>query len=283
MSLIGKINKIIKFSNVDGPGNRMAIFFQGCNFNCDYCHNPETINICKKCYNCLSKCPTKALIKDEMKNIIWNEALCCECDECIKSCKFNSSPKIKEYSVEELLEEISKVKNFIKGITVSGGESTLHYEFITELFIQVKKKWPNLTCFVDTNGGIRLKDEKYKAFVENTDAFMLDVKAWEKNEHLKLTDKSVDVVIENLYFLRDIEKLFEVRTVVVSKNLNNKLTVENVSKSIGEKNIRYKIIKYRHFGVREEKKEKLYSPSDKELEELAKLAEKNGVKNTLII
>ncbi|MGL5951492.1 MAG: 4Fe-4S cluster-binding domain-containing protein, partial [Cetobacterium sp.] len=42
MELKAKINKIIKFSNVDGPGNRMAIFFQGCNFNCEYCHNPET-------------------------------------------------------------------------------------------------------------------------------------------------------------------------------------------------------------------------------------------------
>ena len=37
------INKIIPMSLVDGPGNRTAIFFQGCNFNCSYCHNPETI------------------------------------------------------------------------------------------------------------------------------------------------------------------------------------------------------------------------------------------------
>lgn len=283
MNLTGKINKIIKFSNVDGPGNRMAIFFQGCNFNCDYCHNPETINLCKKCYSCISKCPTSALFKDEVGNVVWNEKLCCECDECIKSCNFDSSPKINDYTIDDLLEIISKVKSFIKGITVSGGESTLHYEFITNLFIEVKKRWPNLTCFVDTNGGVNLKDKKYKEFVENTDAFMLDIKAWEKNEHLKLTGKDVDVVIENLYFLRDIEKLFEVRTVVVSKKLDNRLTVENVSKVIGENDIRYKIIKYRHFGVREEKKEKLFSPTDEELTELVKLAKKNGVKNTLII
>lgn len=40
----GKINKLIPFSSVDGPGNRFAIFMQGCNFNCGYCHNPETIS-----------------------------------------------------------------------------------------------------------------------------------------------------------------------------------------------------------------------------------------------
>lgn len=37
------VNKIIPFSAVDGPGSRAAIFLQGCNFNCQYCHNPETI------------------------------------------------------------------------------------------------------------------------------------------------------------------------------------------------------------------------------------------------
>ncbi len=37
------VHKVIPFSNVDGPGNRTAIFVQGCNLNCVYCHNPETI------------------------------------------------------------------------------------------------------------------------------------------------------------------------------------------------------------------------------------------------
>ncbi len=39
----GYVSKIIKSSIVDGFGNRIAIFMQGCNFDCRYCHNPETI------------------------------------------------------------------------------------------------------------------------------------------------------------------------------------------------------------------------------------------------
>lgn len=41
--MTGLVRKIIRFSYVDGPGNRAVIFLQGCNLNCVYCHNPETI------------------------------------------------------------------------------------------------------------------------------------------------------------------------------------------------------------------------------------------------
>ena len=34
---------VIQFSWVDGPGNRFALFLQGCNFDCKGCHNPQTI------------------------------------------------------------------------------------------------------------------------------------------------------------------------------------------------------------------------------------------------
>ncbi len=37
------LHRIIPFSNVEGLGNRTSIFVQGCNMNCKYCHNSETI------------------------------------------------------------------------------------------------------------------------------------------------------------------------------------------------------------------------------------------------
>lgn len=276
------LNKIIKFSNVDGPGNRMAIFFQNCNFNCKYCHNPETISLCIGCGKCVEVCPNKALEKvgNEIK---WIEKNCVQCDRCTKICNYNSSPKVKNITVDELLNEVRKVKSFIKGITVSGGESTLNYIFLTELFKRIKEEFPKLTCFVDTNGSLNLSDEKYKDFVNITDSFMLDVKAWDEKEHLDLVGVDNENVIKNLKYLLLIKKLYEVRTVIVDKYLNNELTVKEVSKIISNTDIRYKIIKYRSIGVRESMKNDLKAPTDVMLQELKEIANSLNVKNALVI
>jgi len=41
--LLSRIADHLPFTWVDGPGNRIVFFFQGCNFDCVACHNPQTI------------------------------------------------------------------------------------------------------------------------------------------------------------------------------------------------------------------------------------------------
>ena len=274
------VNNIINFSNVDGPGNRMAIFFQGCNFRCTYCHNPETINFCNNCGECVQVCPVSAL-KTEDGIVKWDKKICVDCDECIKTCRFFSSPKTEKYTVADLIKEVEKVKIFIQGITVSGGEATLNAHFITEFFKEVKKM--NLSVFVDTNGGIDLSLEKYKEFVEVTDKFMLDIKAWDSTEHKELTGADNEIVLKNLRFLLEKNKMYEVRTVVNSM-INAKETIMKTAEILKDyPDVRYKIIAYRHFGVKEEFKEKFHPlPNIEDLEKLKAEAEKI-MKNEIIL
>lgn len=43
---MGKIHSIESMGLVDGPGIRTVVFLQGCNLRCQYCHNPDTWDLC---------------------------------------------------------------------------------------------------------------------------------------------------------------------------------------------------------------------------------------------
>ena len=118
------VNKIIPVSVVDGPGNRTAVFLQGCNISCAYCHNPETQKLCTGCGICVDGCPAGALALNG-KTVSWDEKKCVSCDRCIAVCPNYASPKIREMSAEEVFEEVSGNLQFIRGIAVSGGECCL--------------------------------------------------------------------------------------------------------------------------------------------------------------
>ncbi|MCQ4923892.1 YjjW family glycine radical enzyme activase [Tissierella carlieri] len=275
-----KINKIIDMSVVDGPGNRTAIFFQGCNFNCFYCHNPETINHCINCLECIVKCPENALDTIDNK-VIWNSSKCVDCDTCIKTCKYDASPKIYNMTVEDIIKRIEHNRPFIKGITTSGGECTLQAKFLVELFKETHKI--GLTNFVDTNGGGDLSEEK--ELVETADKFILDIKAMDRDEHFYITKQYNDVVIKNAKYLAGLGKLYEIRTVVI-KGINNYETIDSITKLLQpyleNQDIRYRITRYRPFGVRQHFSNH-EPPDDEEMEKLKSIAVNNGFKSIILV
>lgn len=227
------INQIIPFSNVDGNGNRCAIFLQGCNLSCVYCHNPETIS------------------KD-----------------------FNSL-KVKEYSVEQLIDQIKEYIPFIRGITVSGGEPTLQDKGITELFLGIKPL--GLSCYVDTNGYFSIKDKK--ELVDITDKFLFDVKT--VDDSLKLCNNIKATSLETLDELLALNKIEEVRTVIINSYMDAKKTVETVAKRLVRyPDVTYKIIKVHKLGLRKEqiKEIKDFIPSDEDVLALVQKCKDIGLK-----
>ncbi|MFV0361716.1 MAG: radical SAM protein [Suipraeoptans sp.] len=232
------VRKIILFSSVDGPGNRSAVFLQGCNFNCRYCHNPETRNVYE--------------------------------------------PGISKMSAEEVMEQVSKNIPFIRGITVSGGECMLYPEFVKALFKLCKEK--GLGTLIDSNGSVDFRN--HTELLDVTDGVMLDIKAWDNDEHLSVTDASNTQVLANALYLAEAGKLYEVRTVVVPGLFDYEQTITETAKLLKpfleNEDIRYKLIKYRNFGVRKEYK--IYkSPSAELMKSLNDTAKAAGFKNVVVV
>lgn len=274
------INKIIPFSNVDGAGNRLSIFFQTCPFSCLFCHNPETINPCIHCQICVPTCPSGALSVKEGK-VVWELAVCIDCDTCIKVCPHMASPKIRYMDEEEVLAEISKVRPFIRGITVSGGECMNHAWFLKNLFPMVQKL--GLTCLIDSNGAYDFSN--YVSLLECCDGVMLDVKAVDPKFHEEITGSSNTMVLHNLRYLLSVGKLTEVRTILYpGMDIQNERTVSMVA-SLIQNQCDYKLIRYRPYGVRSEGLQYFgsKSTSEEELQHFAQMARAYGAGKIIAI
>ena len=275
------VNKIIPFSNVDGPGNRTSIFFQGCPFNCLFCHNPETIHMCVGCGACVAGCPVGALVVDDGGQVVWDDKRCVACDACIKVCPHDASPRIRWMTVEDVMRQIRRSAPYIDGITTSGGECTLQGEFLTELFIEAKKL--GKTCLIDSNGSYDF--ERGRALLEACDGVMLDVKAVEPDWNDYLIGHPRDMVLKNLDFLLGAGKLQEVRTLIFpGRDRDNEATVRYVAARIGSA-CDYKIIRYRPFGVREKYQRVLgeFTTDESYAEGYANLARQLGATKAFVV
>ena len=169
----GKVHSLESFGLVDGPGVRYVIFLQGCPMRCQYCHNPETW---------------------KMEGGSW-------------------------WTSRELFAQAYRYRNYWKkkgkthgGITVSGGEPLLQFEFLIELFKKLKAKGIH-TC-IDTSGMVGLTD-KMKELIDLTDLFLMDVKHIDPDKCKDLVGFSNERELAFIRYLSDIGKPMWIRQVLV--------------------------------------------------------------------
>ncbi|GJA07730.1 glycine radical enzyme activase [Aeromonas caviae] len=208
------VSRVLPFSCVDGPGNRLVLFLQGCNFSCPGCHNPHTIRLCDDCGDCLAVCPSGALAMSEGK-VHWQEALCTDCDACLEACPLHATPKTRQMSVAEVLALLRRYGPLLTGVTVSGGEATTQLPFVIALFTAIKAApdLARLTCLLDSNGS--LGETGWQRLMPVLDGAMIDLKGWREPVHLALTGRGRERVLASLQLLAQAGKLAEVRLLLV--------------------------------------------------------------------
>ncbi|KJY94287.1 hypothetical protein TW84_01160 [Vibrio neptunius] len=245
------VSRILKFSCVDGPGNRLVLFLQGCNFNCINCHNPHTINYCNHCGDCVQGCPENALSFDTNNKVVWDENQCTHCDQCIDVCTHRSSPKVRHYSVSEIIEMIYEQKWFLSGVTISGGEATMQLPFIVELFKYIKedKALCHLTCFIDSNG--YLGESGWDRVLPYLDGVMIDLKSWQEETHQWLVGRDNHKVVQSIRYLADKQKLHELRLLHVPNRSDLDKEVTEVARLINTlpDNVIVRLNAFQHHGV----------------------------------
>ena len=248
----GLVTNTIKFSNVDGPGNRFVVFLQGCNFNCVACHNPYTINVCNDCGECVDTCPTGALTIDGMGSVRWNSAACDGSDTCITVCPYDSTPKALHTDVADLLAEIRRAAPFLSGITVSGGEATQQTEFVESLFSAIKAD-PDLrllTCFVDSNGAT--EPETWERLAPAMDGAMIDVMCLDPAVHRSMTGQPNDMVLASIRQLHEMGLLYEVRLLLLAGVNDDPALLQRTAAWLADidPTMRVKVIGFRNHGAR---------------------------------
>ena len=201
---------IQRFSIHDGPGIRTTIFFKGCNLVCPWCQNPESISHkpelayypanCVGTMDCVSLCQKQALSYQESLSI--NRAACYTCHTCTVSCLTEGVKVIgKEYDVEPVMREILRDKSYYDtsggGVTFSGGEPTLHTDFIHELLIHCKKH--QIHTNIETNGYFSW--EKFQQILPMLDMIYFDLKIINTALHKQYLSAGNEKILQNIEHL----------------------------------------------------------------------------------
>jgi pyruvate formate lyase activating enzyme len=204
----GLIFNIQKFSIQDGPGIRTTLFMKGCPLKCPWCSNPEGMKDepeimiserkCIGCKKCAEACKTGAIsFVNDIRTIDWN--LCNQCLECGMVCPSHAIEVSGEYkTVDEAFKIAAQDRDFYNssggGVTISGGEALLQWEFVRDIFKKCKEA--GFHTALDTTAYCAW--ESLEEVLDYTDLILFDVKHLDNERHEEKTGVSNELILDNL-------------------------------------------------------------------------------------
>jgi pyruvate formate lyase activating enzyme len=211
METTGRIFNIQRCSTEDGPGLRTTVFMKGCSMRCAWCHNPEGLNPscrimwiesrCQACRRCVVTCPNHAIT--EANGVLITDVQSCRvCGACVQTC-LNNAREVsgRDITVAQALDTAKRDRIFYDksggGVTLSGGEASLQWEFAREFFKACKSL--KIHTALDTCGSV--KTGNLTAILEYTDLVLYDLKVADPGLHRKDTGAELEPVLENARYI----------------------------------------------------------------------------------
>lgn len=293
----GIISKIQNYSTKDGPGIRSTVFCIGCNLNCKWCANPETISPnqkvmfyssrCNQCGECISKSNGAISLSNNSLNINREKIL--DWAPIIESCPFNAFEKIGEiWNTHDLANQLLRDKVFYEishgGVTFSGGEAALQADFIIETAFLLRKEGIHIA--LDTAGNIPW--HILSKVLEEIDLVLFDIKCFDSFSHLHCTGSTNNLILENAKKIAELGKDMWIRLIVVpglNSDLNDIRNRFKFIRSLGDSVKRVELLKYHNLGVSKYAQlgleytiEKNLNFPDDLLHDILRISEQEGIK-----
>ena len=125
------------------------------------------------------------------------------------------SVRAKRMTVEDVLVRLRESRAYLSGLTVSGGEATVQWEFVRDLFTAVRADadLSGLTTMVDSNGNAA--PQVWRALAPVMDGAMIDLKALDPEVHEELAGRSNEAVLASIRQLAGLGLLAEVRLLLI--------------------------------------------------------------------
>ena len=192
----GMVSNIQRSSMHDGPGIRSTVFLKGCNMNCQWCHNPETISFSEE--------------------LLFYPDKCIHCGLCEQGCFSGAKvPCGRRMTATEVLEEVLLDAAYYQnggGITVSGGEPCCQPRFTKEILYLARLAGVHTAIESNLNVSVDVLSE----VLTEADLLMCDCKIKKKKKHRKYTGVSNRQILQNLEWLSTLKIPVIIRTPVIA-------------------------------------------------------------------
>ncbi|MDO4942644.1 MAG: glycyl-radical enzyme activating protein [Lachnospiraceae bacterium] len=299
----GNIFDIRRFSTHDGDGIRTTVFLKGCPLSCVWCQNPEGISIrrrplyfenrCIHCETCVHTCRNGGF-RAEDGAIVLNPNVEEDWEKLIYHCPTGAiEMDSKTASVEEIMEEIRKDQVFYKhggGVTLSGGEPLLQWEFAREILKQCRKE--KIHTAIET--ALFVQTEALEAVIPYLSMAFSDLKLIDDQAHRKYVGVSNKLIKKNIEILlkSEVKDQVIIRTPMIPGITTTKENIQGIAAFISAiyPEVSYEILNYNPLAEAKyhlvdmkycfDENPKLYSKE--QMQEFGHWARQAGVKNVII-